>query len=134
MAVKFEKMSYTRFCNEAEEKMGIKLSAAKIASLAKKPINGEVYDAEKINREAIINYLDDMGVDPDFYECQSDEDFSIARKTAFKIDPEKVYELKGKGGHAHIIKMTETHIAFIEDDNKTLRAMSIQSFKNSVVK
>lgn len=134
MAVKFEKMSYVRFCKEAKERMGIKLSAARMSMLARKPIVGEVYDAEKINREAIINYLDDMGVDPDFYECQSDEDFAIIRATSFKIDPEKLYELKGKGGHAHILKMTKTHIAFVEDDGNTLRAMAIQSFKNSVVK
>lgn len=134
MAVQFEKMSYVRFCNEVAEKEGIKLSAAKMSMLARKPVVGEVYDSEKINREAIINYLDDMGVNPDFYEYQSDEDFAIVRTTGFKIDPEKVYELKGKGGHAHVLKMTKTHIAFVEDDGNTLRAMSIQSFKNSVVK
>lgn len=134
MAVKFEKMSYVRFCKDVEEKTGIKLSAAKIASLAKKPRVGEVYDPEKVNLNAILEYVFNEGLDLDFVKNHDDEDFGRIRTTAFKIDPEKVYELKGKGGHAHIIKMTETHIAFIEDDNKTLRAMSIQSFKNSVVK
>lgn len=134
MAVKFEKMSYVRFCNEVEEKTGVKLSAAKIASLAKKPIVGEIYDPEKVNYTAILEYVVNEGLDLEFIKNHDDEDFGIVRTAAFKIDPEKVYELKGKGGHAHIIKMTDTHIAFIEDDEKTIRAMSIQSFKNSVVK
>lgn len=134
MAVKFEKMSYARFCNEVEEKTGVRLSAAKIASLAKKPIIGEIYDPEKVNYNAILEYCVNEGLDLEFLKNHNDEDFGIVRTTAFKIDPEIVYELKGKGGHAHIIKMTETHIAFIEDDDKTIRAMSIQSFKNSVVK
>lgn len=134
MAVKFEKMSYVRFCNEVAEKEGVKLSAAKIASLAKKPIIGEIYDPEKVNYNAILEYCVNEGLDLEFLKNHDDEDFGIVRTTAFKIDPEKLYELKGKGGHAHIIKMTDTHVAFIEDDNNTLRAMSIQSFKNSIVK
>lgn len=134
MAVKFEKMSYVRFCNEVAEKEGVKLSAAKMSALARKPVVGEVYDPEKVNYTAILEYVVNEGLDLDFLKNHDDKDFGIVRTTAFKIDPEKVYELKGKGGHAHIIKMTETHIAFIEDDNKTLRAKSIQSFKNSVVK
>ena len=134
MAVEFKKMSYARFCNEVAEKEGIKLSAAKMSMLARKPVVGEVYDPEKINYNAILEYCVNEGLDLEFLKNHEDEDFGIVRTTAFKIDPEKVYELKGKGGHAHIIKMTETHIAFIEDDNNTLRAMSIQSFKNSVVK
>ena len=134
MAVKFEKMSYVRFCNEVEERTGVRLSAAKMSTLARKPIVGEIYDPEKINYNAILEYCVNEGLDLDFLKNHNDEDFGIVRTTAFKIDSEKVYELKGKGGHAHIIKMTETHIAFIEDDKKTIRAMSIQSFKNSVVK
>lgn len=134
MAVKFEKMSYARFCNEVAEKEGIKLSAAKMSALARKPVVGEIYDPEKINYTAILEYVTNEGLNLEFLKNHNDEEFGIVRTTAFKIDPEKVYELKGKGGHAHIIKMTATHIAFIEDDNNTLRAMSIQSFKNSIVK
>lgn len=134
MSVKFEKMSYVRFCNEVEEKTGVKLSAAKMSTLARKPVVGEIYDPDKVNYNAILEYVVNEGLDLDFLKTHNDEDFGIVRTTAFKIDPEKVYELKGKGGHAHILKMTKTHIAFVEDDEKTLRAMSIQSFKNSVVK
>lgn len=134
MAVKFEKMSYVRFCKTVEYETGVKLSPAKMSTLARKPVAGEVYNPDKINYNAILEYCVNEGIDPDFLKNHNDDDFRTIRTTAFAIDPETAYELKGKGGHAHIISITATHVAFMEDDYITLRAMTIQSFKNSIVK
>lgn len=71
MAVKFEKWVLNFRRRECQ-------------CLQKSPLLAKYTMPKKINREAIINYLDDMGVDPDFYECQSDEDFVIVRTSAFK--------------------------------------------------